>query len=621
MNIDNTKNIRNTTLHLLIIIVATVIAYSKVFDAGFMSWDDMDYVFNIPDIHGFSWGHFQNWWTEYYIGNYQPLPILTYALDYTLGGQEPFWWHMQSIIWHLASTMVLYSCIKRMHGNAYVALFVALLFALHPVQTESVSWVAARNKVMNAFFFFSAIYVYLGYLEDGDKRKLIWVTLLGVVAYLCKSTAIMLPFSLFAIDIWMQRKYKGHTFWLEKLPLVLLAIPIGIITLQAQKDVDFLNLHPEFNVLHTITFAGYAYVQYLVNLFVPAKLSVLYPYPKDIGVIHIVYTLLAIAIVVIGVIAHRKKWHILSGGILFYTVNIAIVLQFVQFGEVLMADRYLYIASVGVWFPLVYYLYTWVLKASNKQAAIVINVALIMIFLIATFFRNDIWRTELNFWESVTDKFPESSIAQSSLGGIYLNNGDYKQASLYMDKALSADLNNYKAWYNKGVILLRTNKIKDAVLALDKAIKIHPYPKALFTRALIYQQSGRCNFALPDIEKVLLQEPNNSKANFIKADCLEQSGKLKEAILFYNKAIINEPKEPMFYMRRGLVAAKMEEYQQAITDISLAIDIKNDYSEAWYWRGIVKNKAGQMPCHDLNQARRLKFPQAEQALIELCNSY
>lgn len=611
----------STIWHWLIIAVAIVLAYTKVFNAGFMSWDDMDYVFNIPDIHGFSIEHFKNWWTEYYIGNYQPLPIMSYALDYTLGSTEPFWWHMQSMLWHLASSIMLYAWVKRMQGNAIIALLVALLFALHPVQTESVAWVAARNKVMNAFFFFWAIYVYIGYLEDGDKRKLLWVTLLGGIAYLCKSTAIMLPFSLFAIDIWMGRKWKGHTAWLEKLPLLLLAIPIGVVTLQAQKDVDFLNLHPEYTQLHTIVFAGYAYVQYLVNLILPVKLSVLYPYPKEIGALHIIYTIIAVAIAVVGVVAYRKKKYILAGGVLFFTVNIAIVLQFVQFGEVLMADRYLYIACIGLWYPLVHWLYHLLQKQIGKAAAIGVNAAIVVVFLVVTFVRNGIWHDELSFWESVTDKFPESSIAQSSLGGIYLNKGDYAQASLYTDKALLEDRNNYKAWYNKGVIALRTNNFQDAVKALDKAISIHEYPKALFTRALIYHQSGRCNFAMPDIDKVLQKEPDNAKANFIKADCLEQEGQLKEAVYYYNKAIEHDTQEPMFYLRRGLVAARTGELNQAIKDLSLAIELKNDYAEAWYWRGIVKSQLKQMPCHDLNQARNLGFTKAEEALIELCNSY
>ncbi len=618
---STTTHTRDTILHVLLIVITIVVAYLKVFNAGFMSWDDMDYVFNTPDIHGFSWVHFQHWWTDYYLGNYQPLPVMTYALDYTLSGQEPIAWHVQSLVWHIGAAIMLYAVMRRLQDNIWVAFFVALLFALHPVQTESVSWIAARNKVMNGFFFFWAIYIYIGYLTDNDKRKLIWIYLLAGAAYLCKISAVTLPFTLFAIDIWMRRPFKGKTIWVEKIPLILLAVPIGLITLQAQDEVDFLHLHPEFTTVHTIVYAGYAYVQYLINLLVPVKLSVLYPYPKELGAIHFIYTLIAIAIVVTGIIAFKKKRYLVAGGIVFFTVNIAIVLQFVQFGEALMADRYLYVACVGVWYPIVHYIYYYLTKPGKNLLPTIITGGLVVVFFISSFLRNDIWLSELNFWKSVIKKFPESSIAQSSIGGIYLNNGNNKAAQEHIDLALSIDERNYKAWYNRGSLLLRNNQPQEALLALDKAIAIHEYPKALFTRALIYQQTGKCKFALRDIEKVLKVETWNAKAYYIKGDCKEQEGDLKEAILFYNKAIDYNPREPLFFMRRGLTAARMRNYKQSITDLSLAIELRNDYAEAWYWRGIVKSQQGAMPCHDLNQARNLGFDMAEKALIELCNSY
>lgn len=618
---NKTEDKKITLLHVALLIIAPVVVYAKVFNAGFMSWDDMDYVFNTADIHGYTWEHFQNWWSSFYLGNYQPLPVMTYALDYELGGQEPLIWHLQSIIWHIAATIMLYACIKRLQGNVWIALFVALLFAAHPVQTESVSWIAARNKVMYGLLFFWAIYIYIGYLTDNDKRKLIWIYLIAIAAYLCKISAITLPFTLFAVDIWMRRPFKGKTIWVEKIPLILLAVPIGIITLQAQEEVDFLSLHPEFTTIHTIVYAGYAYMQYLVNLFVPVKLSVLYPYPTSIGVVHIVYTVLAAAIVVLGIVAYRKKWYMLSGGIVFFTVNIAIVLQFVQFGEVLMADRYLYVACVGVWLPVVHYLYYFFTRPSTKYVPAIVSTLLIIVFLVSAYNRNDIWLSELSFWKSVIKKFPESSIAQSSLGGVFLNQGVNTEAQKHIDEAIRIDDKNYKAWYNRGALLLRKNKPKEALTALDKAISINEYPKALFTRALIYQQLGRCKFAIRDVDKVIRKESWNARAYYIKGDCKEQENNLKEAIYYYNKAIDYDASEPLFFMKRGIAAARLDNYKQAITDLSLAIELRNNYAEAWYWRGIVKSQIGEMPCHDLNQSRNLGFKLAEKALIELCNSY
>lgn len=617
------KEQRTTWVHIAILAAVVLLAYSKVFGAGFMSWDDIDYVFNTPDITGFTTEHFQNWWKEYYIGNYQPLPMMSYALDYAIGGNEPFIYHLTNIIWHILDVILLYACMRRMQYCVYVALFVALLFALHPVQTESVSWIAARNKVMNGFFFLLAMYIYIGYVLDHKNRKLIWIYICAVAAYLCKLTAVTLPFALLAIDIWMHRPLKDKKVWLEKLPLVLLAIPVGIINLQAQAEVSFLNTHPEFNFLHTTVFAGYAYVQYIINLLVPVKLSVLYPYPTAIGAVHIIYTIIAAGIIALGFIAWRRQWYAVAGGILFYTVNIAIVLQFVQFGEVLMADRYLYLACIGIWYPIVYHVYHYFSQNQYRKTVTgIIALSIICtVYGVTTFARNDIWLSELNFWKSVTDKFPESSVAQSSLGGVYMKEGDNAEALRHIDEAIRLDAANYKAWYNKGVLLLRNGNKQEALAALNKAISLKDYSKALFTRALLYQQTGNCGAALQDVEKVLRQEPSNARAHYIKADCIEQQGDIETAMSEYSKAIVLEPMEPLFYLRRGLVSAQLHQNREAIRDMSSAIQIRPEYAEAWYWRGMIKYRNGEMPCDDLNQARNLGLSEATDALLEICNEH
>src|SRR5690606_23832251 len=157
---------RTVALHVAIMVLAVLLAYSKIFGAGFMSWDDIDYVFNTPDIISFSPEHISNWWTEYYIGNYQPLPMASYALDFAIGGTQPFVYHLTNIIWEYADVILVYACMKRLRDTLYIGLFVALLFALHAGQTGRVSGIAARNKVMNGFVFVLAIYAYIGYVLE-----------------------------------------------------------------------------------------------------------------------------------------------------------------------------------------------------------------------------------------------------------------------------------------------------------------------------------------------------------------------------------------------------------------------------------------------------------------------
>jgi tetratricopeptide (TPR) repeat protein len=608
--------LHNKWLHIGLLILSVFLVYSKLFHGGFMTWDDPEYVINNTDITTLA--NWKNWFSSFYVGNYQPLTILSYAIDFAVGGTEPFIYHLTNIVFHAANAVLVYLFIDKITGNKPVALFVTLLFALHPTQTESVSWIAERKNVLYGFFFLLALYQYLVYITSNKQSRLIWVIVFGLLAMLCKAAAISLPIALFAVDVWMNRSLKEKKIWLAKIPLLLLAVIVAYIGVKAQDAGTFLNMHPEYTTWDTIVFAGYAYVQYIVQLLLPVKLSVLYPYPSAIGFIHVFYLGIAAGILLSAVIAYRKQRYTWCGGIVFYTANIAIVLQFVQFGEVLMADRYLYIAAIGIWYPVVYYLYLWAGKFSKQWLAVVGLIVMSCTAFAMTYQRNDIWLSEHHFWSSVVETFPNSSVAQSSMGGVYLKEGNYPEALQHIDQAIEIDPNNYKAWYNKGVIHLRQNNAAASLAVLDKAISINEYPKALFTRALLFQQVGKPLQALADIDKVLAKEPENARAYFIKADCLEQQNNLQNAIDNYTKAIAYQSDDPLFYMRRGIAYAKVTQTVAALSDLDKAIQMNDKNAAAWYWRGMVKYRTNQSPCADFDNAVRLGSKDAVAAKQEIC---
>lgn len=209
----------------------------------------------------------------------------------------------------------------------------------------------------------------------------------------------------------------------------------------------------------------------------------------------------------------------------------------------------------------------------------------------------------------------------TALGGVYMKEGNNVDAMQHIDEAIRLDGSNYKAWYNKGVLLLRRGNKKEALGALNNAIRLKEYPKALFTRALLFQQTGNYGAAFQDAVKVISLEPGNARAHYIKADCIEQRGDIDGAIVEYTTAIQLEPAEPLFYLRRGLLLTQQNKNIDAIRDMSSAIQIRPEYSEAWYWRGMIKYRMGELPCDDLNQARNLGLPEATDALLEICNAH
>ena len=147
----------NPWLHVTLLLAAIAVAYSKVFHAGFLSWDDYEYVVHNKDISGFGLANIAAWFSRFYIGNYHPLTIFSYALDHLMGGTKPFVYHFTDLLLHAGNAIVLYFFVNRLQPQKMVGLFVALLFALHPVQTESVSWVAERKTELCALFYLLAL--------------------------------------------------------------------------------------------------------------------------------------------------------------------------------------------------------------------------------------------------------------------------------------------------------------------------------------------------------------------------------------------------------------------------------------------------------------------------------
>ena len=616
-DIQKKKN-EQVWLHAALIIIAVCAAYSKVFHAGFIAWDDNEYVVHNKDISGITTEYISAWFSKFYIGNYHPLTMLSYAIDHIAGGQDPFVYHFTNLLLHTGNAVVLYFFVSRIAVNRTVGLFTALLFALHPVQTESVSWVAERKTLLCALFYLLALWQYTGYVRQPSLRKMLVVCMLGVAAMLSKGVGVALPVSLLAVDIWMQRNLTNKKPWLEKLPLVAVSIVMGIVAIKAQASENALGMHAETNIWSTLMYAAAAYVQYIVHLFVPIDLSVIYPYPLGVGWVEYLCFAVVIGIVGLAVVAYRRKWYILCGGLVFYTANIALVLQFIQFGETLMADRYLYIAGIGILFPVVYYLYIWLLAKGKQLVATVIMTCVAAALLVATFIRNDIWLSDLDFYTAIVNTFPNSAVAQYSMGGLYMRMGQYDDAEAHLDMAVRLDPLNYKAWYNKGALHLRQGRAMEALDALNKCIAIKEYPKAYFSRAMLYEGTGKPDLAIADADKVLADQPQNARAYYIKADCLEQQGNITGALENYSKAIGYDGAEPLFYIRRGLALAKTNQLPQALSDLDVAVTQNPANGEALYYRGMVKYRMGQSPCNDFNNALRHGYKAATEAIAKFC---
>ncbi len=609
---------RHLLIHLAVIVAAIAIAWCRIPSAAFLNWDDGEYVSNNPWIRSLAPDNIKAWFSTFFVGNYQPITMLSYAVDYAIGGPAASVYHTSSILLHMVNACLVYVFFSKLQPQKAVALFTALLFALSPVQAESVSWIAERKTLVSTFFSLLALLQYQGYIRRSSAGRMALVTLLSALAILAKATAVVLPFLFMATDVWLQLPAINSKAWVPRIPALAISVLLGIVAIQAQQAAHFMEGTPHTVVAH-IAAVPFAWCMYIVRFFVPIGLSAMYPWPVQWGIAQ--WT--AIAGTCVAVALWIRQWKkgdsVLHGGLLFFTISLLPVLQIIPFGEALMADRYLYMACIGLAYPAAYYVAKGVqyLKREQWLAAPVAIMALL--FTTATYLRNNNWQNDHAFYGALLERFPESAVTQYSAGVMYLRDGNYDLAALHLDKAVRLEPNNAKAWYNKGLLHMRTGQVMDATEAFNNSIAAADYVKAYMSRGMLHLSVGNIDMALADINHVLQQQPDNGRAWCLHGDCMEKMGKTQDALTDYGKAISSAAPEPLFYLRRGTLLYKMNQYEATIADMNSAMELGDQRGEPYYWRGLAKNKINLSACADLIMAARMHYAPAHAALAQLCH--
>ena len=595
-------------LYIALICILFPLVFAKLFSAGFVSWDDAEYVLDNKDVHDFN---LKALFTKFYVGNYHPLSMLSYAVNWKLFGKDPLGYHVENMVWHLLNTILVFVLSKKLFKHELKAFIVAVIFAFHPVQLESMAWIAERKTLQYAFCFLCGLLTYVKFIEEKKRKFMIWTFILFCLSLLYKPSAIVFPLALLCIDLYCDHKFTKKNL-LQKIPFFILSILLGIITLYAQAAGKFINETHSYSILDRIGFAGYAVLQYVCRSFVPANLSVIYPYPQDKLVSSAIGYIFIIGFVFACYKLYATKRYGILFGLLFFIANLLLVLQFVPFGEVLTADRYMYLPVLGLcWaaFSLV--------NIKEKQLKI-ISLIVIVALGSMSFIRAGVWKDSISLYGDIIKKYPHSSVALNSLGAEYMLRRDYDKAITYFNKAINEDANNHKSFYNRGLLHAQTRKFNEALRDFNKAIELKQYPKAYVARANVYYMMKDFPKAISDAETVLRTDENNVKANFVLANCYDDLNQLDKALGYYNKALSAKVNDPSFYLRRAIVFGKLKNYDAALNDLNESTSINPNYGEAYFWKGVVKVNQNQSPCNDLKKALDLGYSAAQQPLLKYC---
>ena len=364
------------------LVLMVVAAFASTLGHNFLyEWDDQWVVINEYTNKGIEMRNLWNVFTAFYHGQYAPLNELNYILIHAIFGYSPMAFHAASVLWHTANTMLLFLFLHRLlriiptgplAGRPdSVAWLCTLFWAVHPVNVEPVAWISASKILVYAFYYLSALLLYLHYMERPGIGKYAGLLALFACSFLGKEQAVVLPLAFLLIDYVAERKC-GHGYLLiEKLPFLILALFFGIVTIISQGDGG--NM-PEYSLWQRLLFCGYTLYEYMVKTVLPLNLLYLYPFPVSpdgkMPLTMYLYPLMILAAAYLVYVFRKER--ILVFGILFFVVHLLVAIHLISISRMaIVADRYNYLAMIGPLLIIAYYLCLWSRK--RKVAAYLVS--------------------------------------------------------------------------------------------------------------------------------------------------------------------------------------------------------------------------------------------------------
>lgn len=395
-----------------ILIVVTFIVFYPVLGHDFLySWDDQWQVLNSYTFNGFSQDNLINILFNSYYGQYSPLNQFFYTCIYSLLGSKPVYFQCSNLLFHLGCVLLAFNLISsllllRRRDNKtkiyLIAFGVALLMGIHPVQVEAVSWISASKVLTCAFFFLLGLNSYVIFLKCKRSGWYVWSAIFFSLSFLCKEQAVIFPLCLLIIDFFVRcNKWNSLDYWLEKIPFFMLSVCFALFTMASYSHFsdDLLAGDKFYSLIDRLAFSGYSIVEYLTKLLVPVHLLYMYPFPIQLGeslpLRFWIYPFVLLVLVVLLLIG--RKHAVLMFGAFFFFSNLLLVLHLVPMPRItIVADRYLYLANIGFFFVLIWYLVDW----WHRQATYLKHITLYCVFILlvmAGWYSNNhcrIWQTD-----------------------------------------------------------------------------------------------------------------------------------------------------------------------------------------------------------------------------------
>jgi tetratricopeptide (TPR) repeat protein len=579
---------RNVILCLLLV-AATLALYNPVNRHPFVNYDDDRYVVENPHVHnGLGWDTIAWAFTSTQEANWHPLTWLSHALDYRFYHQNPTGHHFTSLLIHAANAVLLFLLLSSATGQTGPSLFVALLFALHPINVESVAWVAERKNVLSTFFLLAAIGAYGWYAQKPHWQRYLAVPASFALGLMSKPMVITLPLVLMLLDYWPLDRIEGipvttlpaprfsrARLFAEKLPLLVLSAVSAVITMQAQQAGGAMRSTAQFSLGVRLENAVVAYAMYLWKTIWPSHLAPIYPHPGDSLATWRVAASVLMLVAVTGVVVKFRSKRYLLAGWLWFLGTLVPVIGLVQVGDQAMADRYAYIPLIGIFVMVAWGAADWADSRHIGAIALVIPAACVLLALSAATYRQlGYWSSNYDLWTHALAVTDRNFIAHDNLGGALLLLDKADEAYSHFLAAAEINPRDPMSRSNLGAYLQEHGHLDEAIDQYKRVISLTSDPGLLAATyanlGAAYRALGADEQARQNYEQAIRLNSSQSNAYLGLGQLQEKQNKLDAAISDYSRSVDLSPTDRGFVLlghaleRSGRPAEALAAYHQAL---------------------------------------------------------
>jgi Flp pilus assembly protein TadD len=614
----------------LLLISVTFGTFWPVLKHKFVKYDDDKYVTENPHITGGMTPQSVVWaFTRPHYHMWHPVTTLSYLLDCELFGLNPSGYHLTNLLLHIANVLLLFWVLKWLTGAVWPSAFVAAIFGVHPLQVESVAWVAERKNVLSALFWMLTIAAYIRFTKRPGIGRYSLVVLTFSLGLMAKPIVVMLPCVLLLLDYWPLQRFQWHrqskckssqhtgsaetgrqqlSFWRlfgEKIPLFILTAVVSAITYIAQQRGSVVVGLETIPLSYRAANAVISYATYIEKMIWPSGLAVFYPHPGgDFSVVRLaVSAVLLVAISACCVYFFRSRKYLATGWLLFIGTLIPVI-GLVQVGAQERADRYMYTPMVGLLVMVVWGAGDLAVKRRYRRVmSVLLTVVIVSAAMVCTSLQLKCWQNSMMLFTHTLNVTRNNFVIRNNYANLLMDSGRVDEAIEQYARCLQLKSDSPMLHNNLGNALATKGRTDEAIVHFEEAIKLVGNRKSdqysllvlahahyNLANALIVQK--RFEEALEHYAEALKLTPTDLDTLRGFGRTLAELKRFDEAVKYYDRMLELDPGNVIAHGLLGLALAGQGKTDEAIKEFQFVLSWRPDDVEMYCNMGILLEQQG-----------------------------